>query len=338
MTDIGFLTPQQARETWDTIKLLRSSGLLRNLSSFSRPDDPGIHPVWVKNTSGEEIPPFACMQVDGTEVVGELTYVLVKKPDAIDSQYLFNHDTAIEIDGYGMSLPWGVVRMIGSSTAPNEQFGATIGDWGVQIQDGGPFVVFGPDNTRDGIVKGRIAATGGGGTGSQVIEFTILDPSSASSTATASSSVDEELCANQVYDAPSSIMANVTRRPCGVTTVYGEDDAGNVEVHDRLESFLCERSLADVVGKKGIAVLMSANADEPASASSGSSSAEIPCEWVIIWIDWFRWIRVQTNTIVGSDRITFSYRNVKVWDDCKLADEVVIGTDCDEASSTSSAV
>ena len=341
---IGAFTPEQATDLIAFMREAKASGLHKRQVTTPIPDTPESYRVNIFNDSAEQIPAYACMQVDGTFQLGNQTYIKVIKPDKTDGVYLFNNDRAIYKKSTTNAMPWGVVRMLTNIDDPvfdpGAQFVAVPGQWYIEEGDG-PFVGFGPDKNKKKVIKGRIAAAGGGGgTGSQVIEFTIIDPSSASSESTSgSSSVDEELCGNQVYDAPESIMANVTRRPCGVPIVYGEDDAGNVEVHDRLESFLFERSLEAVVGKKGLAVLMSGNADDPSSASSGgSSSAELPCEWVIIWIDWFRWVRVQTNTVVGADRITFSYKNVKVWDDCKLADEVVIGTDCDEASSTSSAV
>ena len=340
---IGAFTPEQATDLIAFMREAKAAGLHKRQVATPIPDTPESYRVNIFNDSAEQIPAYACMQVDGTFQLGNQTYIKVVKPDKTDGVYLFNNDRAIYKKSTTNAMPWGVVRMLTNVDDPvfdaGTQFVAVPGQWYVE-EGNGPFVGFGPDKNKKKVIKGRIAAAGGGGgTGSQVIEFTIIDPSSSSSTATASSSFDEELCANQVYDAPGSIMANVTRRPCGVATVYGEDDAGNVEVHDRLESFLYERSLASVIGKKGLAVLMSGPAEDESSGSSSiSSSADFPCEWVIIWIDWFRWIRVQTNTVVGADRITFSYKNVKVWDDCKLADEVVIGADCDPASSTSSVV
>ena len=196
MTDFAAFTPDQAREVWDTIKLLRSSGLLRNISKLSRPNDPGIHQVFVKNTSGEEIPPFACMQVDGTEVIGALTYIKVKKPTVIDSQYLFNHDTAIEIAGHGMCLPWDVVRMRGTASSVNKCYGVTVGGWDVQEEDAGPFVVFGSDNTRSGILRGRFK--GGGDT---LERFTLLqDLADGTALATIQNMDGEEIETDTVRD------------------------------------------------------------------------------------------------------------------------------------------
>lgn len=160
--DIGFFTTAQAKEVWEVVKLLRSSGILRRLSALTVPDDPGLHHVWIKNGSGETIPAFACMQVDGTTVVGDLTYVDVVKPTKLDGNYIFNHDNAIASGGYGMALPWGVVRMLGTTTAvENGSYGATVGAWTVQAEPGGPFVVYGDDNTLTNVHRGRIGRDGG---------------------------------------------------------------------------------------------------------------------------------------------------------------------------------
>jgi hypothetical protein len=184
MTDIAVFTQQQAREVWDTIKLLRSSGVLRNLSSFARPDDPGIHHVWIKNTSGEEIPAFACMQIDGTSVVGALTYVDVVKPTKTDGNYIFNHDNAIASGGYGMALPWGVIRMLGTAAAvENRNYGATVGAWTIQQEPSGPFVVYGDDNTLTNVHRGRIGNDAG-----KLVRFALL---ASLSTGTASATIKD---------------------------------------------------------------------------------------------------------------------------------------------------
>ena len=162
--DIGFFTTAQAKEVWEVVKLLRSSGILRRLSTLTVPDDPGLHHVWISNISGETIPAFACMQVDGTTVVGDLTYVTVIKPTSTDGTYIFNHDNAIASGGYGMALPWGVVRMLGTGTAATPaRYGATVSAWTVQTQADGPFYVYGDDNTLTNVHRGRIFGSGGSG-------------------------------------------------------------------------------------------------------------------------------------------------------------------------------
>jgi hypothetical protein len=309
MTDIAVFTQQQARETWDTIKLLRSSGMLRNLSAFARPDDPGIHHVWVKNTSGEEIPPFACMQIDGTEVIGELTYLKVKKPDTTESQYIFNHDNAIEDDGHGMCLPWGVVRMLGDIAGENIECGATSGDWSIQEQSGGPFVVYGPDNTREGIVKGRIAAGSGGGSSNFVVfqfdedEYNEGPP---------------ELCADKSPTDATSHRVFVTNNPCG-GSVPGIDDEGYITVTDPGE-FLKDRDYRDLPGRVGFAQRVSSDNDYEYSESS--------CQWVITWINFFREITMVQNIIFKEKSILIKRKKIVVWDDCFLPDEEIDGTDC----------
>lgn len=164
MTAKALFTETQARLIWDTIKLLRTSGLLRNASRLARPDDPGPHPVFVKNVSGEAIPPFACMQVTGTEDADGITYVKVTQPDSLDGQYLFNGESEIETSGFGMSFPWGVVKMLTDGTiTAGGIYGPTVDEWTIEESAGGPFVVYGADNTADGVARGRFL---GGGSGS----------------------------------------------------------------------------------------------------------------------------------------------------------------------------
>jgi hypothetical protein len=75
--------------------------------------------------------------------------------------------------------------------------------------------------------------------------------------------------------------------------------------------------------------------DEPAETSSSSSAAG--CEWVIVYIDFHRWVTVITDFLVEDNQIRIKKKNISVWDDCKLPDEIIVGADCPEPSSSSSA-
>jgi hypothetical protein len=306
--EIGTFTPSQAREVWETTKLLRSSGLLRNLSTLARPDDPGLHQVFVKNTETEHaVPPFGCMQITGTAEVGEYTYITVKRPTETDGFYLFNHDTEIEAEGFGMALPWGIVRMLGGSAEPNKQYEPVIDSWEIAQQDGGPFTVYGPDNTREGVVKGRI---GSAGSRAQIIQFSLVSDEYG-----ADEPVPEK-CSGRI--SIENYRGEVVRVPCGGSRpVFGEDYEGFVDLRDEL-GFLDGRDFRALVGKLGFATLLKPDNDYE------------DCYWCIVSIDFHREIQVVTDIVFGENTITIERANVKVWDDCKLDDEIIEGADCSD--------
>jgi len=308
--EIGTFTPSQAREVWETTKLLRSSGLLRNLSKLTRPDDPGIHQVFVKSIEEEEeIPPFACMQITGTEDIGQLTYITVKRPTSTDGYYIFNHDNAIEPEGTGMGLPWGVVRMLASDVDPLKQYGPTVDSWEISLQDGGPFVVYGPDNTREGVVKGRIT---GGGAAAQVILFELINDEYG-----ADAEVPEK-CAERQPVTETTFRGEVIRVACGSSRpAFGEDYEGFVDLQDEL-GLLRDRDFREIDGKAGIAILMKPEGDYES------------CYWCIVYIDFHRKVQVITDLIFREDEIVIERKELSVWDDCELPEEIIEGTDCDE--------
>lgn len=213
MTAKALFTEPQAQLIWDTIKLLRTSGLLRNVSRLARPDDPGPYPVFVKNVSGEAIPPFACMQVDGTEDVDEITYVKVDKPSSTDGQYLFNGESEIEEDGFGMSFPWGVVKMLTDGTiTAGGIYSPTVDAWTIEVAAGGPFVVYGADNTGDDVARGRFL---GGGGGSRLVRFAMTGDWSGNV-------ADADF---QEMDG-TAIGADTLRDPEGIFAALGDGDRG----------------------------------------------------------------------------------------------------------------
>src|SRR5690606_21209437 len=58
---------------------------------------------------------------------------------------------------FGMSFPWGVVKMLtdGEAITANGIYGPTIDAWTIEESAGGPFVVYGADNTGDDVARGR---------------------------------------------------------------------------------------------------------------------------------------------------------------------------------------
>jgi hypothetical protein len=147
----------------------------------------------------------------------------------------------------------------------------------------------------------------------QVIIFEIDDDY-----ATAGAENYSELCEDQPNDAPSSAMAQVKHRPCGVFTVQLEDEDGYVRVYDEL-GFLDNRNAVDVQGKRGTATLFEFGTPE-----------EPECRWVITWINWFEAQQVEKDTIYGDLTITHERMNAWLWNHCDLPDEVIEGTDCED--------
>lgn len=157
---IGYFSPDQARDILDTVRQVRALGLLSRPSQVARPVESPQWPVWVKNTETSlAVPAFGCMEVFGVENVGDLTYVKIRRPTVTDGVYLFNYDTEIEASGLGMSTPWGLVRMLGDGNAVTAmtRYGPVVNQWYIEQTDGGPFEVFGEDNTADNILRGRSA-------------------------------------------------------------------------------------------------------------------------------------------------------------------------------------
>lgn len=109
------------------------------------------------NDSGEEIPPYACMQVTGVEDRDGINYMTVDKPQSGGTgPYLFNGPYEIEIDGDGTAQSGPVIRgLVDAGTGVDYTVGntarATESEW--YLTQGGNFVVCGIDEIDDDIVK-----------------------------------------------------------------------------------------------------------------------------------------------------------------------------------------
>jgi len=167
VNEIGTFTPEQARLLWQDYQERRQlqPQLTQNFPRRRTIDQPSPHRVFVRNTTDEIIPSFACMEVMGTEVFAGKTVVRVRKPTTLDANYLFNSEFAIKVagefeSGVGWAYRFGVVRMIGTAPTSPAQFRPTVGAWTVAEGDG-PFVVYGADNTFTDALIGRIESVEG---------------------------------------------------------------------------------------------------------------------------------------------------------------------------------
>lgn len=187
---------------------------------------------------------------------------------------------------------------------------------------------------------------GGGGASGVYVTFTFVDEASASassssaSVSTSSSSgsssdtgLDE--CASRIL-ATGPYFGRVLNTACGMTVVPGENSDGLIELRDDI-GILDGRDYRDLAGRTGFAVRMQGEPVDPSSVSSGSSSvAEPECYWMIVIVNFWRVVSVVTDIVFGDESITVKRRNLTVWDDCGLPDEVIEGTDCPKPGSGSS--
>jgi len=314
---IGAFTPEQASDLITFMREAKAAGVHKRQTATPIPDTPESYRVNIFNDSAEQIPAYACMQVDGTFQLGNQTYIKVIKPDKTDGVYLFNNDRAIYKKSTTNAMPWGVVRMLTNIDDPvfdpGAQFVAVPGQWYIEEGDG-PFVGFGPDKNKKKVIKGRIAAAGGGGgTGSMVVFQFDEDEYE-----TKSESVPA-LCSQKSPVEEGSHRVWVINAPCG-GSVQGMDDQGYITVNDPGE-FLKDRDYRSLSGKIGFAALMGG---EPEYENASGA-----CQWVITWINFFREMTIIQNIIFQEDRIVLKRRKIVVWDDCSLPDEEILGADCD---------
>ena len=171
--EIGVFTPEQARMLWQDYQTRRQlqPKVSQNFPQRREVLDVSPHRVFVKNTTDEVIPAYACLQITGVDLVAERTVITVEKPTTTDGEYLFNsqYDIAVESateSGVGWAYRYGVVVMLGDEPSEaGETFQPIVDSWEIEEETAGPFVVFGRHEASDRALIGRFAhtSTGGGG-------------------------------------------------------------------------------------------------------------------------------------------------------------------------------
>lgn len=235
MSEIGVFTPDQARQLWhDYLARKRLPAQQTKHYPQRRPiDEPSPHRVFVKNTeTTEDCPAYGCMEITGTEEVGGVTCVSVRRPTTTTGQYLFCSQFGIAAQAAGWAYRFGVVIMLG---APPSVSGAgyqpIVDSW--EIEEGGSnFVVWGSHNAD---YKGLIGRFAGTATGSQRIRFTIAD-----------------VHCPDAYDPELWIAVDWTwyTGGCGATPPGVEYD-GTIKVYD--SCILDYYTAGDLIGKEGSA-------------------------------------------------------------------------------------
>ena len=155
MDQIGVFTPEQARQLWqDYLQRKRETARSKTAQAY----DVSPHRVMVKNTSGEKVPAFGCMQITGVENVGERTYLTIDRPTDQIGDYLINSQYEIDPAKYGWAYRHGVVIMLGDE--PDRSgwtYRPIVDSW--ELEPGpGPFVAYGREITTDRALIGRIEA------------------------------------------------------------------------------------------------------------------------------------------------------------------------------------
>lgn len=183
MDRIGAFTPQQAEIIWRTVQQMRQlqPQLQRNHREYP-PSQESHHRVIIKNIDeSQDVPPFGCCQVVGTEAAGNATAVTVRRPSGSDGEYLINSEQPIPLGEYGYGYRYYVVRFRGTNSGTGV-YRPVPNTWHIE-RGPGPFVVYGADDTFPGgdVLVGRFA----GGDRSRMYGFQTLGPvNSASVSAT----------------------------------------------------------------------------------------------------------------------------------------------------------
>lgn len=167
MTNLGGFKKETAQIILDVVQYLRESGFVIQRPGRGSQFVPPEAPIYIRNDTGEEIPPFGCVQVTGAVDDGGQNYITVDKPvDATGDAggYLFNGVAPIEIDGYGIALDGPVVRMLtdGSTVTCGDFWRPVVNSF--EVEPGGVmFSAIGEDDIDTDIMRAFTSSGGGGG-------------------------------------------------------------------------------------------------------------------------------------------------------------------------------
>lgn len=240
----------------DVVKYLKASGFVIDRPGRGSQFIPPEAPIYFRNDSGEEVPPFACMQCTGTVEYGGQNYVKINKPvdDSGDAGgYLFNGIAPVESGGYGLAHDGPFVRMLtdGSAVTCGDGWQPDIGEWAV-IPGGSMFSAVGEDDIDTDVMRAFYLPTGGGG----VIEYTITSLSTATS---------------GPYDGLVIAAVVVKGAPCNRSSLIGT----TVNVVDHSGCIFDEASMAGYTGWAAEMVFWSLDAEADCETLT-------PCHWAAI--------------------------------------------------------
>lgn len=125
-------------------------------------------PLYLHNVSGEAIPAYACVQVTGTEEIGDINYLQVDKPADVTGDaggFVFNSPEEIEIDGNGIAQLGNVVRAFkdtGTVTA-GDRWQPVANQWYIEQDDAGIFTACGEDDVDTDVLRIFLSQVAEGG-------------------------------------------------------------------------------------------------------------------------------------------------------------------------------
>lgn len=142
------LTPELAGILREMARLYRANGW----PSMPTQQEPRYFPpdsILFVNRSGEEIPPYACMQIDGTIEEDGRTLLEVVKPNATtlvsENQLLFNESRSVATNQTGVAQHPSIVRARKQTSQTEDTVGGgwnyTDGQW--YLSPNGPFAYYG---------------------------------------------------------------------------------------------------------------------------------------------------------------------------------------------------
>lgn len=150
--EIGVFSPTEALRIWKATKEFERLGS-GGTDTFVPIQDA---PIYIKNDSGEVIPPYSIVQVTNTVEDGK-NYLLVKKPTvtstALTDQFLFSGPREIPIGGFSIAQTGPVFRVKkdGATLAAGMRLGPVNGQW--TISKGAMFTYLGTDAIETDCVR-----------------------------------------------------------------------------------------------------------------------------------------------------------------------------------------
>lgn len=258
---LGAFRKETAETVLAVVRYLKESGFVIAPPGRRQQFVPPDAPIYVRNDSGEEIPPFACLQTTGTVDAGGQNYIKVNKPvddTGTAGRYLFNSIAPIEIGGYGIAYAGPLVRVLtdGSTITCGDSWQPDVGQWAVTT-GGSLLTAAGADDIGTNIMRAFVGSTGGGGT----IEFTITSATTISNT-------------SSPYDGMRELTVTIISPPCGRTNLHLT--SAKVYEHDP-QCLTSDETDAALVGRKGTA-FEGVFQDQSSGASAGDLT---PCHWVL---------------------------------------------------------
>jgi len=156
----GYTSPENMRLILDVVRYLKVSGFTIDAGRGNSQFVPPNAPIYIRNDTGVEIPPFACVQCTGTVEAGGQNYITVDYPADVNGTsggYLFNGIAPIEIGGYGIAYDGPLVRMLtdGSAIVCGASWQPQINSF--EVTPGGTvFSAVGADDIDDDVMRAFI--------------------------------------------------------------------------------------------------------------------------------------------------------------------------------------